>query len=177
MPKPSYQRNTTLILGEIMYGIPACKICLEPISNFICPDCIYRAIQQWMWKACPGLVERFRNFHKTFIESVASEMAAVCVVCRREYYHMICSYDYMKEVYSWLGEYLPDNQVKEFLRIFSMGFRRIDRRASGWFFYRNQGPNMLKNGEVDIGLCEVCENFSYGLKHDASNRMVCENCR
>ena len=159
-----------------MNGIPVCKICLEPISNFICPHCLYKAIQQWMWKREPGLIGRFRGFHRKFIETTVSEKTAHCVVCKREFYHMVCSYDYLKEAYSWLEGYLSEKKLKEFLRIFSLGFKRIDRRASGWFFYRNRGPSAENNSSIDIGLCEVCENFSYDLKHDASNRMVCENC-
>jgi len=160
-----------------MDGVPVCKVCLEPISNFICPDCIYRAIQQWMWKSCPRLVGRFRGFHRAFVESVSSEKTAYCVVCKKEFYHMVCSYDYLKEAYAWMADHLNEKKLREFIRIFSMGFRRIDRRASGWFFYRNRGPAAENGRGVDIGLCEVCENFSYDLRHDASNRVVCENCR
>ena len=158
-------------------SVPICKICLEPISNFICPDCLYRAIQEWVWKSCPGLVGRLRDFHKRFIETVVSEKTARCVVCKKDFYHMVCSYDYLKEVYAWLERYLNGEKLKEFLRIFSLGFRRIDWRAKGWFFYKNYGPFRENEKSIDIGLCEICENFSYNLGHDASNHLACENCR
>jgi len=160
-----------------MDRIPVCKVCLEPISNFICPDCLYKAIQQWVWKSCPALVGRFKSFHKDFLQGVVSEKTATCVVCKNEYYHMVCSYDYMKEVYSWLEGLVNEQTLKDFLRIFGLGFRRIDNRARGWFFYRNRAPFPENDTAIDMGFCEICENFSYMLKEDASNQMVCENCR
>ena len=59
-----------------MNGVPVCRICLEPISNFICPDCLYKAVQQWVWKRKPGLIEKFSDFHGKFIGSVISEETA-----------------------------------------------------------------------------------------------------
>jgi hypothetical protein len=160
-----------------MNEILLCKVCLEPISNFICPDCLYKAIQQWLWRYEPSIIANFKDFHKAFIDSTISEQTAKCIVCKQDFYHMICSYDYMKEAYSWLEDHLNKKRLKEFLHIFSLGFRKIDRRASGWFFYRNKGPLPENNNSIDIGLCEVCDNFSYNLKYNASNHMVCENCR
>ena len=103
--------------------------------------------------------------------------------CRIDFVHDDGKVEVLKEKTPLLeGEVIDasvmeSKKLREFLRIFNLGFRRIDRRASGWFFYRNRGPAIENDRDADIGLCEVCENFSYNLKHDASNRVVCENCR
>jgi hypothetical protein len=75
-------------------------ICLEPVSNFICPDCLYKAVQQWLWKFGPELIEKFSDFHKSFVETIVSHKTAICITCKREYYHMVCPYDYIREVHS-----------------------------------------------------------------------------
>ena len=111
-----------------MKGIPVCRICLEPISNFICPDCIYRVIQQWVWKYRSDLIDSFKGFHKRFIEIVASEKTTFYVVCKKGYYHIVCYYDYTREAYVWLKEQsLSDKWMKEFLCVFSMGFRGMEK--------------------------------------------------
>lgn len=97
--------------------------------------------------------------------------------CKHEYYHMVCPYDYLREVYAWLGDYLTEKQLKEFLRIFSMGFNKMERDMERRVFYRNYGPSHQIKERVDIGICELCENFSDNLRRDSSNRYVCENCR
>jgi hypothetical protein len=123
------------------------------------------------------LIEKFRDFQIKFIDTLVSQKTAFCVSCKHEYYHMICPYDYLKEVYSWLEEYLDENSLREFLRIFSMGFRKIEWSVERRFFYRNNGPSQHGRERVDIGICETCENFSDNLKRDTSNHWVCENCR
>jgi len=151
-------------------------ICLEPVSNFICPDCLYKAVQQWLWKFGPELIEKFSDFHKSFVETIVSHKTAICITCKREYYHMVCPYDYIREVHSWLYEFLPKERLREFLDIFSFGFRRIDEKIRHWRFYKN-GTNISIGKLIsDMGICENCENFSEHLKPDISNRMVCENC-
>ncbi len=160
-----------------MNNIPVCRLCLEPLSDFICPGCLYRAIQQWLWKCGPGLIERFRDFHTKFTETLVSDKTAFCVVCKREYYHMVCPYDYIKEVHAWLEDYLGEEGLVEFLSIFSIGFRRMERHLESRAFYRNRGPLQQNRREPDTGICENCENFSDSLKRDASNRLVCGRCR
>ena len=160
-----------------MSSIPVCELCLEPISNFVCPDCLYNSVQQWVWKCKPSVIERLSDFHRKFLDTLVSDKTAFCVVCKREYYHMICPYDYMKDIYSWLEDYLTKKQLKDFLRIFSIGFKRIEHRVRGRFFYRNQGPPLHSRRPRDMGICENCENFSDNLKLDTSHYMVCEKCR
>jgi hypothetical protein len=160
-----------------MDNIPVCKLCLEPISNFICPGCLYKSVQQWIWRREPRLVRRFRRFHERFIETLVSQKTAICVACRKEYYHMICPYDYLKEVYAWMEDFLQPEKLKEFLRIFSMGFKKMERNMDRKFFYRNHGPALHGSERAEIGICELCENFSEDLRRDASNRIVCEHCR
>ena len=67
--------------------------------------------------------------------------------------------------------------LEEFLKIFSMGFRKIEKNLERRFFYRNRGPGQQADEMVDIGICDICDNFSYSLKPDASNHMACERCR
>jgi hypothetical protein len=114
--------------------VPVCMICVEPISNFICPGCLYKAVQQWLWGAGPELIERFRDFHKQFVESVVSHKTAICISCRKEYYHMVCPYDYIRETYLWLYEFLPKRRLKEFMKIFSFGFKRVGENIRNWMF-------------------------------------------
>ncbi|MBN2331452.1 MAG: hypothetical protein JXC85_06565 [Candidatus Aenigmarchaeota archaeon] len=160
-----------------MNGIPVCKLCLEPISNFICPDCLYKSVQQWIWRSEPSLIRRFRDFHVRFIETLVSQKTSICVACKQEYYHMICPYDYLKEVYAWLEDSLPADKLREFLRIFSMGFKKTEINLESRFFYRNHGPAIQTWEKGDTGICELCENYSDDLKRDSSNRYVCEQCR
>lgn len=90
---------------------------------------------------------------------------------------MVCPYDYLKEVYAWLENYLTENKLKEFLRIFSMGFRKMEKSLERRYFYRNSGPSQQIKERADVGICENCENFSDNLRRDGTNRHVCENCR
>ena len=160
-----------------MNSMPVCKLCLEPISNFICPSCLYKSVQQWIWRSEPSLIRKFRDFHIGFTETLVSQRTSLCVVCKNEYYHMICPYDYLKEVYAWLEDFLPESKLKEFLQIFSMGFKKIERNLERKYFYRNHGPAQHTCENGDTGICELCENYSDDLKRDASNRYICEDCR
>ena len=160
-----------------MNNIPMCKLGLEPLSNFICPHCLYRSVQQWLWRFKPSIIEGFMDFHRKFTETIVSDKTAFCVSCKRDYYHMVCPYDYIKEVHAWLEGHLNEKRLKEFLRIFSLGFRKIERHLERGFFYRNHGPLQKNHRTDDIGICENCENFSDNLRRDASNRIVCEKCR
>lgn len=157
-----------------MNRIPVCRMCLEPITNFICPGCLYKAVQQWLWKNMPRQIENFRDFHEKFIDTCVSEKTAFCIVCKKDYYHMICSYDYISEVHDWLEDFGSKEQLEQFLRIFGMGLGKIDNGAYGRFFYRNLEPSQQ---EETSGFCENCENFSDSLKKDSSKHMVCEDCR
>lgn len=155
-----------------MNGIPVCRICVEPITNFICPSCLYRAMQQWIWKYQPELVEKFMGFHESFISTVVSDRTAFCVACKMEYYHMVCAFDYMKSVHEWLEEQgVSQARLKEFVRIFGMGLRSIQNGKKHLAGHPHNG-----NAVVDIGFCENCENFSDALRPDAAGRMVCERC-
>lgn len=160
-----------------MNSIPVCHLCLEPLSNFVCPDCLYRAVQQWIWRFKPELVGRFRDFHKGFTDTLVSEKTAFCVACKRDYYHMVCPYDYIKEAHAWLEDHLTEEKLGEFLRIFSMGFQRMERHLEQGVFYANGRPVQQTMEKTDIGICENCENFSEDLRRDAYSRMVCERCR
>ncbi len=168
----------TMAMGvDGMNNMPVCKLCLEPISNFICPACLYKSVQQWIWRSEPSMIRKFRDFHIRFTDTLVSQKTSLCVACKNEYYHMICPYDYLKEVYVWLEDFLPEKKLKEFLQIFSMGFKKIERNMERKFFYRNHGPTIHSCESGDIGICELCENFSDDLKRDASDRYICEHCR
>jgi hypothetical protein len=72
---------------------------------------------------------------------------------------------------------LPKERLREFLDMFSFGFRRIDEKIRHWRFYKNGINISIGKFISDMGICENCENFSEHLKPDISNHMVCENCR
>ena len=164
--------------GEnISEEIPLCKICLEPITNFVCPNCLLKAVVQWMKTADPNLVSMCKRIHIRLVKISLSQEASFCVVCKKGYHELVCVYDYIKEFYSWLEFVMPEDKAEEFIKVFSFGYKKGDYESSDWRLHKEKVPIGFSRRISDMGLCEGCENFSENIEPDKSNCMMCEDCR
>ncbi len=152
-----------------------CSICLEPIYNFICADCLHKDVQKWMESKSVALALQFETFHHSLDRHFSSEHnSEFCIKCRNVTDSVFCIYCYVKEVFQWI--FFKDPWLAQsFVRLFNFdfagtGFLMIDE-------IRNLSPIMLseKRGSTDINICETCENHSNNLVENDGD-WICENC-
>ena len=99
-----------------------CLSCKETIYNSICPNCLFKAIKQWMdEKGVDGGVlddiKHFMKAHKSF-----SYDAQECLICHRKSVYL-CPYCFTEFVLNVLKKHrVSQNVLKEYIRFFNFDF-------------------------------------------------------
>lgn len=86
-----------------------CRLCHEQITNPLSPECLGRAIEQWLVEKEPSRIEGLN----LLTESFAHEQGVRCIVTGNNF--CVCTHCYTKEVFNWLGDGVLQ---LEFLRYF-----------------------------------------------------------
>jgi DNA-directed RNA polymerase subunit M/transcription elongation factor TFIIS len=153
-----------------------CKMCLEPINNYLCVDCLKGTVHTWLDSVRPSLSKNFFSFHNNLMKFAQSEdNSETCVKCKKTTDEVICPYCYEKEVFWWL--FASDIRLSGiFAKLFNFDFL-----GAGYLPHiktRELEPVMLsdRNGSSDLNVCESCGQESDDLKQENGD-WLCESCR
>lgn len=146
-----------------------CKICKEPIWNFICIDCIARDVKRHFPAKLLNSFTRFhRNLHRHFHS--ATDRFMPCLTCKLSNAPAICIPCYMNEAQSWAKAHGLMGMVG---KKFSFDFTRLERELRE----HNALPiTESENFREKSGLCDMCGEYSDSLML-VDSEWICEECK
>lgn len=143
-----------------------CKICKEPIWNFLCVDCIAKDAKKVLPKRS---MKDFSVFHRRIVENFYSHYDhTYCLKCRHENPVTLCPYCYISEMIHMISRKEPimAKRFVRFLPFFRHPYSEKDARTI----------TELKNEKTAYGMCDECGETSESLER-TENGWVCEDCR
>lgn len=146
-----------------------CKICQEPISNFICIDCLERDIVERMPE---GLREGFAGFHRNISYHFHSNLDRFipCLKCGLSDAPSICIPCYLNEVHSWFKENRLISKLKGNM---SFDFEALKRNLKN---HSALPITEIKSHRIKSGICDECGEYSESLSQ-FNLEWVCEGCK
>lgn len=170
---------------------PVCKLCLEAVTNFLCPDCLYTDIFKWLEsKKEFKLMNELGDIHRdiknlTFFDTnYHSIFRATCLKCRNMFDQSVCPCCYAGEIFDWLDQ-KNKNLAKEFEKLFNFDFYYRHGYVQTLFMRSVLGQPLTdsnfarvilstKREKFDINFCDSCENVN-DLK-EYRGEFICDNC-
>ncbi|HKZ45298.1 MAG TPA: hypothetical protein VJ343_01180 [archaeon] len=153
-----------------------CRMCLEPIFNFICVDCLGDTVSNWLGSARPELSGEFQTFHKQLLKYIRSDNGSEkCIKCKTTNDAVMCPYCYQQEVFWWVFN-KDINLSRTFARLFNFDFLGVGYLPR--VKTRNLEPVILvdRREASDINMCDSCDQTSDDLK-EKDGSWLCESCR
>ncbi|MEM5853091.1 MAG: hypothetical protein QXS37_00150 [Candidatus Aenigmatarchaeota archaeon] len=154
-----------------------CKICLEPLFNPICVNCLGSSVEKWIKTRIPKILGKFKEFDEKLKKIFESfQEVQRCIKCGGKLETIICPYCYSKEVYGFLS--LENEKLgKNFIREFNFDFLEVGHEEET-ILTRNLLPVVItdKRELFDTNMCEICGNQSDDLKEVEGN-FICEDCK
>jgi len=153
-----------------------CRICFEPIINFLCTDCLSKTISRWLSSQDKQLLVEYQKFNSFLLNFFSSDEQEFCVKCKRKSNTILCPYCYTNEVFWWLFT-KNINLAKKFAYLFNFDFL-----GTGFYPHaktRNLKPIIITEDQDnfnEIGICESCGQLSENLKKE-NGLWLCESCR
>lgn len=168
-----------------------CRVCLEPVHNFICNDCIFGDIVRWVSLRAPDRAEYLTILLKGKNESVKKMLVSdqnrtVCVSCKDEVDGIACPCCYLYEMQTLVKSVDPELARKfEADFNFDFTFHHGMAQLTLWESIHNRlmstkefKPILIadKRRSGDMGMCESCEVDTDELS-ESDGRWLCESCR
>ncbi len=156
-------------------SLSICKICKEPIWNFLCLDCLEEDIKRWMPTEHLG---GFLSFHRDFLNHFITPADATfdaCLRCRSLREAGVCAFCYLNEFVSWV-RHLDTGLTEKLQNSFIFSF---ERRGEFDGFFRNtrlQPVTHVICEREGFGICDGCGEYSDELGND-NGRWVCPDCK
>lgn len=164
-----------------------CKLCLEPVSNFICTDCLFSNVTKWL-----VLVQHQELFPKVLVKHNGIKSliqmdvtGTYCVKCRGSVGEVACPCCYLYEMYSIIQE---KNQelAGDFEKYFNFDFKmhHAYSQLSLWQSLHEESvstrtfqPIVLTEPRnlTDINICDSCGQISESIA-EFNGSQVCEYC-
>lgn len=146
-----------------------CKICREPISNFICIDCLKRDIGG---RLPENLRDKFLDFHRnlSFHFNSRTSRFMPCLKCGLSDAPHICIYCYLNEVFNWFKD---NGLMKRLKRNLSFDFEGIRKSLKN---HSALPITETENHRETDGICDECGEYSENLIM-INSEWVCEGCR
>lgn len=173
--KSLYNLKYILSCVTMKQETPICKLCLEPVYNFICVDCQHDSVVKFL-EANRDLLGEFESFHKKLVQTFSTDQNTIkCIKCGKVSETAICPYCYAKEVFFWLLEKNP-SVAENFSRTFNYDFMNVGLNDS--IKTRNLMPIIIcdQREKSDINICDSCGEPSDNL-HEVDGKWLCEACR
>ncbi len=152
-----------------------CRICLEPVTNSICIDCLYEQTYDWIYRDSKHLISVLTGVHKKLsdIFGPTEDNIEFCIKCKQEKDNVICPYCYVRDLFSEFRKYDPV-KAKEFIALFNFDFENIGYMEQ--YSCNNTGLIFEETDNKEHSICHLCGNMSEMLY--AENGMhVCETCK
>ena len=165
-----------------------CKLCLEPVSNFICADCLFKDVKKWLvltqhTELLPTITAK-HNEIKSLIKVDAGE--TVCVKCRENVSEIACPCCYLYEMYIIINKESSIDLANEFEKYFNFDFKLHNAYSQLTFWQslhqesvssRTFKPIVIAEEQklTDINVCENCSQISDRIT-ELNGSFVCETC-
>lgn len=153
-----------------------CRLCLEPIFNFLCMNCLGKSFSNWIDMKSPRLKNEFQIFHNHLLKIFSSDQnQEFCIKCRHTVDTVMCPYCYAKEIFWWI--FSKDVKLSnKFAKIFNFDFLGIGYLPT--IKTRNLEPIIIidEKKKSDMNICENCGQTSDNLK-EVNGNWLCESCR
>lgn len=143
-----------------------CKICKEPIWNFLCVDCLAKDVKKVIPK---WLLKDFFLFHRRMVKNFHSYYdRTYCLKCKHESYVVVCPYCYLNEALSEMSKKAPilAKKLVRSLPFFKHPYTKKEARTITEF----------TNRKTTYGVCDECGEYSEYLEK-TDRGWLCENCR
>ncbi len=153
-----------------MDNISVCKICKEPIWNFICINCLGNDIRRLL---PDELSEKFSKFHENFLRYFHSDYDELisCLKCKLSDAPPICIDCYLNEIFTHF-RHANDSVIKSIRKKFQFDFEKHERimREHETLSITEDRPPARRSG-----ICDDCGEYSEGLKK-SNGLWLCEDC-
>lgn len=164
-----------------------CRLCLEPLYNFICVDCLLDAVKQWLRKnGASELIPSIKKRHDEIKTLLSSDSNSVlCIKCKQETNSWACPCCYLYEIYIIIKRNKPEI-ANRFERIFNFDFHYHHAFTQLMFWQslhkqplstKNFKPVILSERESnpDLNICNRC-GITSELK-EVNGEWLCSICR
>lgn len=150
-----------------------CKMCKEPIWNFLCIDCLADDIKGVL----PShLTQSFRKFHHDLKRYFYNRNhGTYCIRCGKPNPVAICPYCYLNEAGNWMMG-MDQILAKRLLRLIPPFRHKHDFPNQMISMKFTEAIEGLENGKEHSGLCDRCGEFSEGMR-ETEGGWLCESCR
>jgi len=153
-----------------------CKLCFEPITNFLCISCLNKTISTWLLSLNNNLLNDYEFFHLSLLDQFSSdENQEKCIKCRRITNTVLCPYCYVNEVFWWIFN-KDINLAKKFVRLFNFDFLNMGYLPETKTRNLKQIAIFDEEKTLESGICESCGQASVDLKEE-NGIWLCESCR
>ncbi len=146
-----------------------CKLCKEPISDFICTGCLGRDILERIPESLRGSLSDFHGTLSYHLHS-GKEGFMPCLKCRLSDSPCICIPCYLNEIHSWFRENMLLGRLERNLSLDFEALRRNLKEHSALPVTETESTR-----ERD-GICDECGEYSDSLAV-ANSEWVCPGCR
>ena len=169
-----------------------CRLCLEPVHNFICTDCLFQNVKKWVSHAIPHKAEYVNALlngkHDDIKKMLGNEQnRGVCMSCRQMVDEIACPCCYLYEMQSVIKEHTSRDNVNKFEENlnFDFTFHHGMSQLNLWesihgrlLSTKSFKPIVITDARrsLDMGMCENCEVESTELS-DSGGKLLCETCR
>lgn len=152
-----------------------CKMCSEPINNYICVNCLLDSTLRW-FKANNRLklIEEYKIFFHNLTQQFSlGQEEMFCLKCKNRIETVLCIYCFARETYWWIFA-RNIKLAQKFAQIFDYDFQ-----GTGYLSHRQlRKPFSVAivdpKTKTDLNLCDNCDSFN-DLK-EISGLWLCENC-
>lgn len=146
-----------------------CKLCREPISNFICIECLEKQISGMIPE---NLRAGFSEFHRVLYGHFRSKTDRFmpCLKCRISDAPHICMPCYLNEVHSWFRE---NRLLRKLRRNLSLDFEALKINLKN---HSALPITEIETHRRDSGICDECGEYSENLVL-FNSEWVCRECR
>jgi len=167
-----------------------CRLCLEPVTNFICPDCLLDSVQKWAAARStnPFQIRVLLAGKHADVKRMLSHESnrAFCVSCKGEVDEIACPCCYLYEMHSAIKSFEP-GLSGSFERDFNFDLV-VHHNISQVNLWESMHGRLLaprsfrpvvitdKVRGTDMSSCENCDIDSDYLS-EVDGHWLCESCR
>lgn len=168
-----------------------CRICLEPVQNFICAGCLFKNVRRWVSEKAPAKSDYINLLLKGKHEGIkqmleSSQNRAFCISCGDNVDGIACPCCYLYEMQLVIKS-VDSAAAREFEKDFNFDFT-FHHGMSQLSLWESIHGRLLssrafrpititdRKASTDMSMCESCEVESDVLV-EVEGRWLCESCR
>ncbi|MBI4010117.1 MAG: hypothetical protein HY361_02905 [Candidatus Aenigmarchaeota archaeon] len=164
-----------------------CKLCLEPVSNFICTDCLFSNVNKWLFliqhqHLSPKILAKHNDI-KSILRLDTD--GAYCIKCKGNVGEIACPCCYLYEMYLIIKE-SSQELAGNFEKNFNYDFRMHHAYSQLTLWQslheesvssRTFNPIIISERKIltDINICDNCGQIS-DMITESNGSHLCESC-